>query len=109
MLAWFFLLMVRRPPISTRTDTLFPSTTLFRSLQRCRARLRHIARMARRRDIAAAEPGVVVAWADDPVEVDFGEHGHASFRPLSAPPLQGRGWGGEIGRASCRERVCQYV
>src|SRR3546814_5266219 len=23
--------MVRRPPISTRTDTLFPSTTLFRS------------------------------------------------------------------------------
>src|SRR3546814_11973378 len=24
--------MIRRPPISTRTDTLFPSTTLFRSL-----------------------------------------------------------------------------
>src|SRR3546814_17056169 len=24
--------MVRRPPISTRTDTLFPYTTLFRSL-----------------------------------------------------------------------------
>src|SRR3546814_3289759 len=23
--------MIRRPPISTRTDTLFPSTTLFRS------------------------------------------------------------------------------
>src|SRR3546814_13901450 len=28
----FFLLMIRRPPRSTRTDTLFPSTTLFRSL-----------------------------------------------------------------------------
>src|SRR3546814_7499034 len=25
--------MIRRPPISTRTDTLFPSTTLFRSLR----------------------------------------------------------------------------
>src|SRR3546814_3126231 len=26
--------MIRRPPRSTRTDTLFPYTTLFRSLQR---------------------------------------------------------------------------
>src|SRR3546814_15659740 len=26
-----FVLMVRRPPRSTRTDTLFPDTTLFRS------------------------------------------------------------------------------
>src|SRR3546814_13510813 len=28
----FFFLMIRRPPGSTRTDTLFPYTTLFRSL-----------------------------------------------------------------------------
>src|SRR3546814_15793281 len=28
----FFCLMIRRPPRSTRTDTLFPYTTLFRSL-----------------------------------------------------------------------------
>src|SRR3546814_11414177 len=27
-----FFLMIRRPPISTRTDTLFPYTTLFRSI-----------------------------------------------------------------------------
>src|SRR3546814_5695528 len=27
---YFFFLMVRRPPGVTRTDTLFPSTTLFR-------------------------------------------------------------------------------
>src|SRR3546814_1599911 len=27
----FFCLMIRRPPRSTRTDTLFPYTTLFRS------------------------------------------------------------------------------
>src|SRR3546814_16104474 len=36
----FFFLMIRRPPRSTRTDTLFPYTTLFRSpvrdrMQRC--------------------------------------------------------------------------
>src|SRR3546814_11823561 len=29
----FFFLMIRRPPRSTRTDTLFPYTTLFRSLR----------------------------------------------------------------------------
>src|SRR3546814_12134440 len=42
LISWFlsllhalyvFLLMIRRPPISTRTDTLFPYTTLFRSVQ----------------------------------------------------------------------------
>src|SRR3546814_16677568 len=29
---FFFFLRIRRPPRSTRTDTLFPYTTLFRSL-----------------------------------------------------------------------------
>src|SRR3546814_17486542 len=31
---FFFFLMIRRPPRSTRTDTLFPYTTLFRSFCR---------------------------------------------------------------------------
>src|SRR3546814_13711920 len=31
MMLGFFFLMIRRPPRSTRTDTLFPYTTLFRS------------------------------------------------------------------------------
>src|SRR3546814_14881350 len=31
--------MIRRPPISTRTDTLFPYTTLFRSVALTRYRL----------------------------------------------------------------------
>src|SRR3546814_1850443 len=31
---FFFFLMRRRPPRSTRTDTLFPYTTLFRSVGR---------------------------------------------------------------------------
>src|SRR3546814_14293898 len=33
MLGFVFFLMIRRPPRSTRTDTLFPYTTLFRSGQ----------------------------------------------------------------------------
>src|SRR3546814_16467044 len=31
--SFFFFLMIRRPPRSTRTDTLFPYTTLFRSAE----------------------------------------------------------------------------
>src|SRR3546814_3117441 len=30
-MVYIFFLMIRRPPRSTRTDTLFPYTTLFRS------------------------------------------------------------------------------
>src|SRR3546814_2938237 len=32
LIVLLFFLMIRRPPRSTRTDTLFPYTTLFRSL-----------------------------------------------------------------------------
>src|SRR3546814_16053425 len=32
VIVFFFFLMIRRPPRSTRTDTLFPYTTRFRSL-----------------------------------------------------------------------------
>src|SRR3546814_2145247 len=32
VISLFLFLMIRRPPRSTRTDTLFPYTTLFRSL-----------------------------------------------------------------------------
>src|SRR3546814_6756572 len=46
---FFFFLMIRRPPGSTRTDTLFPYTTLFRSyasrgldLAEAQARLRRL-------------------------------------------------------------------
>src|SRR3546814_1693588 len=48
----FFFLMIRRPPRSTRTDTLFPYTTLFRSLRRrclCRARRHPRSRRSRSR------------------------------------------------------------
>src|SRR3546814_9092575 len=44
-----FFLMIRRPPRSTRADTLFPYTTLFRSSVRrvSLARVRHLRRLAR--------------------------------------------------------------
>src|SRR3546814_16480204 len=46
--------MLRLPPRSTRTDTLFPYTTLFRShvLKSASAILDHIASAARRADLA---------------------------------------------------------
>src|SRR3546814_11711811 len=51
--------MIRRPPRSTRTDTLFPYTTLFRSLLRQHARqsrvLHHLHALA---EHLAAEPRV---------------------------------------------------
>src|SRR3546814_8855390 len=39
-----FFLMIRRPPRSTRTDTLFPYTTLFRSISKQGDRRRRRAR-----------------------------------------------------------------
>src|SRR3546814_5213699 len=41
MLIDVFFLMIRRPPRSTRTDTLFPYTTLFRSVLRRAHHHRH--------------------------------------------------------------------
>src|SRR3546814_3861839 len=54
--------MVRRPPISTRTDTLFPYTTLFRS-----ARARPLVFLPLRRSRRD--------------EIDHRPHAHAPHRP----------------------------
>src|SRR3546814_13951554 len=43
----FFFVMLRRPPRSTRTDTLFPYTTLFRSTGGGRRRRRDLGRQPR--------------------------------------------------------------
>src|SRR3546814_8574489 len=56
-----FFLMIRRPPRSTRTDTLFPYTTLFRSLARETVGAAHLHRVEvahqhhGRRGVALAE------------------------------------------------------
>src|SRR3546814_14372042 len=41
---FIFVLIDRRPPGSTRTDTLFPYTTLFRSLLQILSQFQHAAR-----------------------------------------------------------------
>src|SRR3546814_19805783 len=52
---WIFFLMIRRPPRSTRTDTLFPYTTLFRSLSAAGAR--HHRAGDRERSFPPVRPG----------------------------------------------------
>src|SRR3546814_4206114 len=54
--------MIRRPPRSTRTDTLFPYTTLFRSVDLVETKLaaRAVAPLAVSDDVAA-----VRCWRDD--------------------------------------------
>src|SRR3546814_16011085 len=47
-----FFLMIRRPPRSTRTDTLFPYTTLFRSVEAYKIA-----------DLLAKEDVCVATWA----------------------------------------------
>src|SRR3546814_12061588 len=105
--------MIRRPPRSTRTDTLFPYTTLFRSDAGNAARdgggeigidrglVVDGAMRLDMGDLATAGGGNAGQRADlvSHQRFDFPvAHGH---RP-AAEALQ-------IGRASCRERVGQYV
>src|SRR3546814_8866921 len=57
--------MIRRPPRSTRTDTLFPDTTLFRSRRRARAALFHAAdrpRGAGEQTLCRGEPVAARRW-----------------------------------------------
>src|SRR3546814_20589019 len=120
--------MKRRPPRSTLTATLFPYTTLFRSQSvNTATKTERVATQAVLSpdghfllvDIlfdahpAAnpdGSPNLVVANAPDPDGLvifpvrDDGTLGEASFADAG-----GAGPFYEIGRASCRERVCQYV
>src|SRR3546814_4364438 len=72
--------MVRRPPRSTRTDTLFPDTTLFRSHLRQRADDRHVRVAGHRRfghhlvDAAVERRGAVGRQEAD--DVAFGKDAH---------------------------------
>src|SRR3546814_15441969 len=110
--------MIRRPPRSTRTDTLFPYTTLFRSA-RCAA-----AGFLAIRGIGARDAGgPIVAVADDrgAARPDR-EMARAAARALQPAGTRralhfgvrrrrARFYRGEppIGRASCREREGTYV
>src|SRR3546814_10973859 len=105
--------MFRRPPKLTLTDTLCPYTSLIRSQIDVRNRGRPIAAALFQVDgefLAGDEIGLSeAAW--QALGVDEGTIGHVGH----APPLESitcvrqRIYGHKIGRASGRERVCQYV
>src|SRR3546814_18151294 len=113
----FVLLRRRRPPTSTRTDTLFPYTTLFRSLSR-----RIVGREDEREGRALREAGRPVPAADRPSGRQSGLHDRRRGRADGDDPVRGAGderhlsrdgaarvgRGAEIGRAACWERVWQY-
>src|SRR3546814_12938762 len=109
--------MNRRPPRATRTDTLFPYTTLFRSVPDIDIDLG--------RNAAAAVVVEVAPVLDrlthigrtigkqrgdrSPEDIDGGRPGDGDGRTAfgAFPLVIGRNE--EIGRASCRKRGCQYV
>src|SRR3546814_19983851 len=118
--------MIRRPPRSTRTDTLVPYTTLFRSAdarlrrgrRKERARAVHgprrrgqgaVRRRLQRPAITRAPPGQHATVAIDDDFLVAGDVGESMDRPtvretdLQVDRLV------EIGIASGRERVGQYV
>src|SRR3546814_11558710 len=116
--------MIRRPPRSTRTDTLFPYTTLFRS----------IALLQRAPFFLGDRQAVISTQLHRPaigilrVETHrLGSQHRREFErlllrgadtPLARDARRGAIGGGfgetdlarrQIGRESCRERGCQYV
>src|SRR3546814_14537321 len=98
--------MIRRPPRSTRTDTLFPYTTLFRSSQSPALPLAAAPTHHRLPSMSTSEPQRRPAIR----AVSFDDVGEAIGRLLAiARSDTGQAARVEIGRASCRERVCQYV
>src|SRR3546814_20018716 len=68
----FLFLMIRPPPSSTRTDTLFPFTTLFRS-DLAVGTIRHSGRREQARRFAGGE---ILQEAPEPV-AEFGAREHA--------------------------------
>src|SRR3546814_7918417 len=72
MVVYIFFLMIRRPPRSTRTDTLFPYTTLFRSMAAIDSRR---GRLPRERVIQDVEipldrTAEFLAWFLDTIPID---------------------------------------
>src|SRR3546814_18418729 len=103
--------MILRPPRSTRTDTLFPYTTLFRSCIRVD--------VYRRDDPGRPTSGGLGRWLGAgsrlrPTRRHSATGGEIRTGWAARPARRAGGFsrivqGVEIGRASGRERVCQYV
>src|SRR3546814_17693535 len=104
--------MIRRPPRSTRTDTLFPYTTLFRSVFARNLKDLLLAAPAGARATMGLDPGIRTGVKVAVVDRTGKLVDTATVYPFQ-PRNDVRGAQAEIarqiGRASCRERVCQYV
>src|SRR3546814_16398121 len=106
--------MIRRPPRSTRTDTLFPYTTLFRSSRSCGypQRVSWLSRIGGVEGLG----GFDVCWGGGLCSAT-GEVRRSDWRwELQAPrhwnlpgTFRKKRTAKEIGRASCRERVGKDV
>src|SRR3546814_11186817 len=108
---------IRRPPRSTRTDTLFPYTTLFRSAGKTIAAVasamgldplttNFLGVLAQNRRLSQL-PAIIRAY-----ETLLSNHkGEVRAEVTSAHPLDAGQVSAlqQIGRAPCRERVCKYV
>src|SRR3546814_18004176 len=98
--------MIRPPPGSTRTDTLFPYTTLFRSMVRAGDLIAEIETDKAMMELEADEEGRIARLLG-PEGTDDVAVGTV-IAVLSSEDEAADG-PAEIGRASCRERGCQYV
>src|SRR3546814_11548344 len=104
--------MLRRPPRSTRTYTLFPYSTLFRSPRLLRGCLEarslgilNIVQLYGAHSIASHCKLDLVLRLEAPRVVRDSGMERLGGRRSRAQILGVE----QIGRASCRERVCQYV
>src|SRR3546814_17772002 len=113
--------MIRRPPRSTRTDTLFPYTTLFRSTEESddRRRDQYIDERARSEDFAHRIPGRKPRWGrrglDGAAMPRLAHHEQPDERAQQsrspdehqrdAPAI--KVIGDQLGRAQGREKACR--
>src|SRR3546814_16068794 len=111
-----------RPPRSTRTATLVPVNTLFRSSRRpnksgARPRYALAVRAAFDLRLAISREGGTLRLKRIPIAVDAtplriaGTVGSSLYRAARAAGVPANLVADfiKIGRASCRDRVCQYV
>src|SRR3546814_11457636 len=100
--------MLRLPPRSTLTDTLFPYTTLFRSLRETVQILLADALLGDQLVFAVVAAGTCLRLIggrnESGVQLQRGQTFCFAAR-IQRVLIQHQ----QIGRASCRERVCQYV
>src|SRR3546814_15666424 len=103
--------MLRRPPRSTRTDTLFPYTTLFRSHLHAGDGDRHSsgARVMRSEKVPAKRsPQNTIAAIVAAAGREFGERGLEGARMENIARRCGK-TKQQIGNEAVRERAWQYV